>query len=87
MDARSSRTLIRRADRAPLVMRTSVRYDPAMHAEQLDHLAARHAVFTTTVMYMQHPRNDYVRWRHDWAEVNRLVEEINRMVELQPRPK
>jgi hypothetical protein len=57
-----------------------------MHAEQLDRLAARHAVFTTTAMHMQHPRNDYERWRHDWAEINRLVDEINRLVQLQSRP-
>jgi hypothetical protein len=31
---------------------------------------------------MQHPVNDYKRWRHDWAEVNRLVNEINRMLKL-----
>lgn len=46
----------------------------------------RHAVFTTTAMHMQHPRNDYVRWRHDWAEVNRLVDEINRLVRLHDQP-
>jgi gentisate 1,2-dioxygenase len=57
-----------------------------MHAEQLDQLSARHAVFVTTAMQMQHPGNDYKRWRHDWAEINRLVEEINRMVSLQARP-
>jgi hypothetical protein len=38
-------------------------------------------------MHMQHPRTDYQRWRRDWAEINRLVEEINRLAALQPRPK
>jgi len=57
-----------------------------MHAEQLARLSARHAVFVTTAMYMQHPSNDYERWRHDWAEINRLVDEINRLVRLHPRP-
>jgi hypothetical protein len=58
-----------------------------MHSEPLDHLSARHAVFVATAMHMQHPRNDYQRWRRDWAEINRLVEEINRLAALQPRPK
>jgi hypothetical protein len=58
-----------------------------MRSEPLDHLAARHAVFVTTAMHMQHPRNDYQRWRRDWAEINRLVEEINRLAALQPRPR
>lgn len=57
-----------------------------MHAEQLAQLCARHAVFVTTAMYMQHPGNDYERWRRDWAEINRLVDEINRLVKLHPRP-
>jgi hypothetical protein len=58
-----------------------------MHSESLDHLSVRHAVFVTTAMHMQHPRNDYQRWRRDWAEINRLVREINRLAALQPRPK
>ena len=58
-----------------------------MRSESLDHLSARHAVFVTTAMHMQHPRNDYQRWRRDWAEINRLVREINRLAALQPRPK
>ena len=57
-----------------------------MHPDQLDQLAARHAVFVTTASHMQHPTNDYDRWRRDWTEVNRLVDEINRLVTLQPRP-
>jgi uncharacterized lipoprotein YddW (UPF0748 family) len=57
-----------------------------MKPEPLDKLAIRHAVFTTTAMHMQHPRNDYERWRRDWAEINRLVDEINHMVEAQRRP-
>jgi hypothetical protein len=55
--------------------------------QQVNLLAARHSVFVTTAMHMQHPRNDYERWRHDWAEVNRLVTEINRLVTLLPRPR
>jgi hypothetical protein len=43
-------------------------------------------VFVTTALYMQHPGNDYDRWRHDWVEINRLVDEINRLVTLQQRP-
>jgi hypothetical protein len=58
-----------------------------MHPESLDHLSALHAVFVTTAMHMQHPRTDYQRSRRDWAEINRLVEEINRLAALQPRPK
>jgi hypothetical protein len=57
-----------------------------MHAEQLGQLAARHAVFVTTAMYMQHPGNSYDRWCRDWAEINHLVDEINRLVTLQQRP-
>jgi len=57
-----------------------------MTPEQLDELSMRHAVFTTTAMHMQHPRNDYDRWRHDWAEINRLVDEINRLVRLHDHP-
>jgi hypothetical protein len=56
-----------------------------MRAEQLNQLVARHAVFTTTAMHMQHPADDYEGWRRDWAEVNRLVDEINRLVRLHPR--
>jgi hypothetical protein len=43
-------------------------------------------VFTTTAMHMQHPRNDYDRWRADGAKINRLVEEINRLLKPQSRP-
>jgi hypothetical protein len=57
-----------------------------MHPEQLGRLSARHGIFVTTAMHMQHPGNDYERWRHDWAEINRLVDEINRMLTLLPRP-
>lgn len=58
-----------------------------MRSEQLARLAARHAVFVTTAMHMRHPSDDYDRWRRDWAEINRLVEEINRMVALHSRPR
>jgi hypothetical protein len=57
-----------------------------MHAEQLKQLVVRHAVFTTTAMHMQHPGDNYDGWRRDWAEINHLVDEINRLVRLQPRP-
>ena len=56
-----------------------------MHDDQLKQLVARHAVFTTAAMHMQHPSDDYEGWRCDWAEVNRLVEEINRLIRLAPR--
>jgi hypothetical protein len=41
-----------------------------MQAAQLRQLSTRHAVFVTTAMHMQHPGNDYDRWRRDWAEIN-----------------
>ena len=56
-----------------------------MHDDQLNQLVARHAVFTTTAMHMQHPGDDYEGWRRDWAEVNHLVDEINRLIRLAPR--
>jgi hypothetical protein len=52
--------------------------------QQLDHLAARHAIFVTTAMHMRHPRDDYKGWRHDWGEVNRLAQDINRLLSLYP---
>jgi hypothetical protein len=55
-----------------------------MPDDQLNGLVARHAVFTTT-MHMQHPGDDYEGWRRDWPEVNRLVDEINRLIKLLPR--
>jgi hypothetical protein len=30
-----------------------------MHAEQLNQLVARHAVFSTTAMHLQHPGDNY----------------------------
>jgi hypothetical protein len=36
-------------------------------------------------MHMQHPGDDFERWRRGWAEINRLVDEINDMADLQPR--
>lgn len=57
-----------------------------MNDEQLNQLAARHAVFVTTAMHMQHPVNGYERWRRDWTEINRLVDEINRLLTLTRRP-
>jgi hypothetical protein len=56
-----------------------------MHDDQLTQLVARHAVFTTTAMHMQHPGDDYEGWSHDWAEVNRLVDEISRLIRFAPR--
>lgn len=50
--------------------------------QQLDQLATRDTVFVTTASHMQRPRNDVVRWRHDWADVNRLVTEIDRLLQL-----
>jgi hypothetical protein len=67
----------------PEHIRTCVRYSGVMTPEHLDQLAKRHAVFVTTAMYMQHPRDNLERWRRDWAEVNRLTEEINRLLRLQ----
>jgi hypothetical protein len=57
-----------------------------MDAEQLDALARRHGVFATTAMYMHNPRDDFDRWSRGWAEINRLVDEINRMVEPREHP-
>jgi hypothetical protein len=56
-----------------------------MYDDQLNQLVAHHAVFTTTAMHMQHPGDDYEGWRRDWAEVNHLVDEINRLVRLRGR--
>jgi hypothetical protein len=53
-----------------------------MTPQQLDELATRHAVFVTTASHMQHPRNDLDRWQDDWAAVNQLVTEINRLLQL-----
>jgi hypothetical protein len=39
-------------------------------------------VFTTTAMHMTHPGDDYEGWHRDWAEVNRLVDEISRLIRL-----
>jgi hypothetical protein len=62
------------------------RLGPAMHAAQLNQLIARRAVFTTAAMHMRHPGDDYEGWRRDLAEVTRLVDEINRLVKLDPCP-
>jgi hypothetical protein len=50
-----------------MAYRTYVRYASVMHDNQLNQLVARHAVFRTTAMHMQHPGDDYEGWRHDWA--------------------
>lgn len=84
--ARCSCAPIRSGHCTPMVVRTHVRYRRIMHPDLLDQLAVRHAVFTTTAMHMNHPADQYDGWRRDWAEVNRLVDEINRLVALHPRP-
>lgn len=56
-----------------------------MDAEQLWQLAAGHAVFVTTAMHTPHPGDDFEMWRRGWAEITRLVDEINDMAGLQPR--
>lgn len=53
-----------------------------MTPQQVEQLAVRHAVFVTAASHMQHPQNDLALWRRDWAQVNQLVEEINRMLRL-----
>jgi hypothetical protein len=53
-----------------------------MTPDQLDELSKRHATFKTTALYMHDPRTDLDRWRHDWGEINRLVEEVNRLLRL-----
>jgi hypothetical protein len=58
-----------------------------MDAEQLSELAARHTVFVTTATHMQHPGDDFETWRRGWAEINRLVDEINDMADLHPPPR
>jgi hypothetical protein len=67
-----------------LGIRTHVRYGPIMDAEQVSQIAARHAVLVTTAMHLQHPGDDFERWRRGWAEINRLVDEINTL--LMPHP-
>jgi hypothetical protein len=44
-------------------------------------------VFVTTAMTCSTPRINYRRWRHDWAEINRPVEEIDQLVNLPARPR
>jgi len=56
-----------------------------MHEDLFNQLVARHAVFATTAIHMQHPGDSYEGWRRDWAEVNRRVDEINRLIRLAPR--
>ena len=55
-----------------------------MDPEQVNQIAARHAVLVTIAMHMQHPGDDFERWHRGWAEINRLVDEINGL--LMPRP-
>jgi hypothetical protein len=38
-------------------------------------------------MHLQHPRINFRRWRHDWTEINRLVEDIEQLVNLRARPR
>ena len=49
-----------------------------MTPQQVEQLATRHAVFVTTASHMQHPQNHLERWRHDWAQINQLVDRIIR---------
>jgi hypothetical protein len=51
-----------------------------MTAEQLAHLATRHAIFVTTVLTLPHPQDGYDAWRARWKNVTDLVDEIGRMV-------
>jgi hypothetical protein len=53
-----------------------------MTPQQIAHLTARHAVFVTTAGHMQHPKDNLAGWRRDWAKLNELVEEINRMLRV-----
>jgi hypothetical protein len=39
-------------------------------------------VFVTVASHMQHPGDNLAGWRRDWANVNELVNEINRMLSL-----
>jgi hypothetical protein len=38
-------------------------------------------------MHLPHPYISFRRWRHDWTEINRLVEEIEQLVNLPARPR
>jgi hypothetical protein len=48
----------------------------------LDKLAIRNAVFMTTAMNLPNPRDQYERWRREWANVLELADEITRMAKL-----
>jgi hypothetical protein len=51
-----------------------------MTAEQLAHLATRHAILVSTVLALPHPQDGYDAWRARWKNVTDLVDEIGRMV-------
>jgi hypothetical protein len=37
-----------------------------MTPQQLEHLASRHAVLVSTVLYLPHPKDGYQSWRRKW---------------------
>jgi hypothetical protein len=53
-----------------------------MTPQQLEHLASRHAVLVSTVLYLPHPKDGYEAWRRKWGQVIDLVDEITRMVRI-----
>jgi hypothetical protein len=53
-----------------------------MTPQQLEHLASRHAVLVSTVLYLPHPKDGYEAWRCKWGQVTDLVDEISRMVRI-----
>jgi hypothetical protein len=65
-----------------LKLGTPVRYRAADDPQQLDHLASRHAVLVSTVLYLPHPKDGYVAWRRKWGQVTDLVDEIIRVVRI-----
>jgi hypothetical protein len=50
--------------------------------QMLDELASRNAIFISTAMALPHPRDEYRRWRREWANLLELAEQINRMVRV-----
>jgi hypothetical protein len=54
-----------------------------MHDDQLNQLVSRHAVFTSTCSIRATTTRAGAA---NWAEVNRLVDEINRLIRLRQRP-
>ena len=54
----------------------------SMTPQQLEHLASRHAVLVSTVLYLPYPKDGYEAWRRKWGQVTDLVDEITRMVRI-----